>query len=74
MTNYKKMFASRLKCLRSEKGLTQAQLAEMLILKPRTMKNWEGGVNIPPVEVLCEIANYFDVSLDYLVGRTAHRE
>ena len=69
MADYKELFAERLKHLRSERGLTQAKLAELLGSKPRTMKNWEGGVNIPPVEILCKIADYFVVSLDYLVGR-----
>lgn len=62
-------FKERLKELRNEKGLTQLQLASKLKVDFRTISNWENGVRKPDIEALVTIADYFDVSTDYLLGR-----
>lgn len=69
----KEVFAARLKALRKERKITQYEFAQFVDIAPRTIKNWEGGVNIPPVEMLCKVADYFGVSLDYLLGRNDER-
>lgn len=67
-------FKDRLKELRTEKGLTQIQLAEKLEMSRGTIGNYEAGVrkNLR-LEDLEAIADYFNVEIDYLLGRTDER-
>ncbi len=63
-------FSNRLKQLRKEKNLKQSDMAELLELTTRHYQQIEyGKVNIPTLTLIF-LADYFDVSLDYLVGRT----
>ncbi len=63
-------FANRLKQLRKEKKLKQTDMATLLELTTRHYQEIEyGKVNIPTL-TLIKIADYFNVSLDYLVGRS----
>ncbi len=62
------IFATRLKELRKEKGLTQAQLAEILKIKQQSYTRYELETSEPCFEMLVEIAKFFDVSTDYLLG------
>ena len=59
----------RLRELREKKNLTQTALAKDLKVSNTTISNWEAGYRQPDLETLIRIANYFDVSLDYLLGR-----
>lgn len=56
-----------LKELRKEKGVTQEQLAEILGVSGRTVSRWETGFNMPDLEVLIQIADYYDVELRELL-------
>lgn len=67
-------FASRLRELRKERGLTQKQLAEQSGTSIRGIQNYELGERSPAFDVLISLADFFDVSLDYLTGRTDKRE
>lgn len=67
-------FAQRMKQLRKEKKLTQQQLADQFSVKLRTYQGYEYGESYPEVAKLIAIADFFDVSLDYLVGRSEVRE
>ena len=62
-------FAQRLKELRLDNSLTQAELANALSVDQRTVSNWEKGIREPDFESLMKIARYFNVSADYLIGR-----
>lgn len=63
-------FSNRLKQLRKEKNLKQSDMAKLLELTTRHYQQIEyGKVNIPTLTLIF-LADYFDVSLDYLVGRT----
>ena len=53
-----------LKELRKEKNLTQEQLAEMLGVSNRSVSRWENGVNMPDFDLVIEIVNYFDVTIE----------
>jgi len=65
------VFAYRLKELRHiNKGLTQSQLAQELHIGKSTISNYENGYSTPDIETLMKIAIHFDVSTDYLLGRT----
>lgn len=67
-------FRLRIKQLREESGLSQAKLARELGVGVGSVGMWESSDEIPPVKKLQIIANYFDVSLDYLVGRSDTRK
>lgn len=63
-------FRHRLKSLRKEKNVTQAQIAAILDYGYTAVANYEAGKNEPSIENLIRIADFFGVSLDYLVGRS----
>ncbi|MEF2811625.1 MAG: helix-turn-helix transcriptional regulator [Oscillospiraceae bacterium] len=63
-------FGERLKQLRAVKNLTQKQLAIETETSERGIQNYEMGIRKPAFDVLIALADYFDVSLDYLVGRS----
>lgn len=63
------MIGSRLKELRKERKMTQAELAKILKLNSwQTVSYYERGRNEPDDEIKVEIARVFNVSLDYLLG------
>ena len=66
----KNLFHERLRQLRIEKGITQADLAAIADLSLRGYRKFELGENSPNLVVLIALADYFNVSLDYLVGRS----
>ena len=65
-----KIFQERLRLLRSEKGASQKQVAESLGITETGYQNYEVGRRKPTFDILPSIADFFDVSLDYLVGRS----
>lgn len=66
-------FSDRLKLLRKERKITQKELAEIINLSSGAIAMYETGNRTPDKEVLSAIADFFDVSLDYLLGRTDER-
>ena len=58
-----------LKKLRNQKELTQAELSTVLNVSPSTIGMWEQGRREPDYDYLKAIADYFNVSIDYLLGR-----
>lgn len=63
-------FPSRLKEIRIAKGKKQREAAEYLGIKVRSYQAYEGGDREPDIDGLIALADFFDVSLDYLTGRT----
>jgi len=62
-------FSKILKSLRTEKSLTQLQLARALGFNTHTViTNWESGKQMPDIENLKLLAKFFNVTIDYLVG------
>ena len=61
---------NRMKSLREEKGLTMKDVANCVGLPYTTYVNYEKGAREPSSETLIKIAKFFDVSVDYLIGRT----
>lgn len=72
--NEKILFKDRLVLLRKELKLTQYQLAEKLGFSRGQIGNYEQGTREPDQETLLKISNFFDVSLDYLLGKTEYRK
>jgi transcriptional regulator with XRE-family HTH domain len=64
------MFQNRLKELRKEKKLSQDDLGEVMNISGRTISYFEAGERSPSPEILNKLADVFNVSVDYLLGRT----
>ena len=64
----------RLKELREENGLKRSELARDLNINAGTIANYENEIRQAPYEYLILFANYFDVSIDYLLGREPYIE
>ena len=67
-------FSQRIKGLRKERKMKQQEMANQFSIKLRTYQGYEYGESYPEVAKLIAIADFFDVSLDYLVGRSEVRE
>lgn len=65
----KNLFSVRLKELRLQHGFSQEELSEQIGIKQSSYSDWENGKFKPNYEKLEKIADFFDVSLDWLVGR-----
>lgn len=66
-------FGELLARLRKEKGILQKELATYLNVTVATISNYEKGVHSPDYETLVKLADFFDVSTDYLLQRTDYR-
>lgn len=64
------LFSERLLRLRRERNVTQRQLAEELQISELAIQHYESQRRKPAFDILIALADYFDVSLDYLVGRS----
>ncbi len=64
------MFAQRLKELRSEKGVVQKDVANFLNITTSAYGFYEQGKRVPDTDIMIKLSNYFNVSLDYLLGKT----
>lgn len=67
------MFGTILKELRLERNMKQEDLAKLLGINKNTISKYETGKREPSIDMLIKIADIFDVSVDYLVGRTIAR-
>ena len=71
----KKVLGRNTRFLRKAKGLTQAEFAKVMKRTPGSISRFENGKQIMGVDLLIQIANYFDVSVDELIrpeGTAAH--
>ena len=66
-------FNERLRALRKEQGETQVQVAAAVGLVEQHYQKLERGVNLPNLENTWKLADHFNVTIDYLVGRTDER-
>lgn len=60
----------RIRDLRTDKDLTQSYIAHLLNVNQKTYSRYETGEHNIPVEVLCKLADFYSVSVDYLLERT----
>lgn len=63
------MLGNNIKNLRQERKITQSELAKKMNVSQQTIGAWETGRAIPSSDTLNELANFFDVSADFLLGR-----
>lgn len=64
------LFGQRLKDLRNERCITQKRMAEIIGRTERHYQDMEAGKINVPARTLIKLADFFEVSLDYLVGRS----
>lgn len=64
------IFDERLTELRKEMGVTQKDFAEKLQIEPSKYNKWENGKTVPDFDTVIRLANYFGVTVDYLVGNS----
>jgi transcriptional regulator with XRE-family HTH domain len=63
------MFSKIIKTVRCQRKETQQMMADKLGVSQRTVASWESGTRMPSYETLLQIANLYQVSTDYLLGR-----
>ena len=68
--DYRNIFSERLSLLRKSRSISLAALGKILSVTDEAVRLMEKGKRSPSFEVLCALADYFDVSLDYLSGRS----
>lgn len=68
------LFSERLRGLRKSLKINQTVLANAVGLNIKQIQRYEAGTNEPTLSVLISLADFFDVSLDYLCGRSDKRE
>lgn len=66
-------FSSRIRELRKERGLKQQDIADMLFIDKTTVSKWEVGANFPNQNIQNALADFFGVTVDYLLGRSDSR-
>ncbi len=64
----------RIRDLREDRDLTQAEVGVAIGVPQRTYAYYESGQRMVPPHVLCALADFYDVSVDYLLGRSNKRK
>lgn len=71
--NQKQMIAKTLINLREVNFLTQTDIAHHLHLSSSTISHYEKGIAVPPTEIIFRLAEFYDVTTDYILGRCASK-
>lgn len=69
MKEAQKVLGKNLKKLREEKKISQEEFAKIFNISQRTYSHYENGERAMNIELLIEIANYYNISLDIITGR-----
>lgn len=64
------MLYRRIRDLREDRDLTQREMGEILMCSQRVYSDYERGVLDIPTEILIRLADFYNVSTDYILGRT----
>ena len=64
----------RIQDLRTDADLSQKQISDILHISQRSYSHYETGSRNIPIEMLIRLANYYETSIDYLVGRTDNKK
>ncbi len=73
MEHHRVAMGGKIYSLRVAKGMTQEQLAVILCVSPAAVSKWERNIANPSIDILWELADYFECSIDELVGREEKR-
>lgn len=69
-----KMYYNRLREIREDNSLTQSDIAKVLNTTQQQYSKYELGIQILPLEKINTLADYYNTSIDYLIGRTDERK
>jgi len=64
----------RIRSLREDADLTQERVGKAVNIPQRTYAYYESGQRMVPPQVLCALADFYDVSVDYILGRTSNKK
>ena len=64
----------RIQDLRIDSDLSQKKIGEILHISQRSYSHYETGSRNIPIEMLIRLADYYDTTIDYLIGRTDNKE
>ena len=67
------MMGKRIKSLRKQHEITQTELGKMIGVNQTTINSYEKDISLPPIDRLSKMADIFEVSVDYLLGKTDER-
>lgn len=68
------MMQNNLRKLRKEKGLSKIAVQMQTGIEQALISKYENGERVPPTETLMQLADFYGVSMDYIMGRTDHKE
>ena len=68
------MMQNNLRKLRKEKGLSQIAVQMKTGIEQALISKYENGERVPPTETLMQLADFYGVSMDYIMGRTDRKE
>lgn len=68
------MYFKRLRDLREDADLTQTELSKYLHVSKRSYSHYENGTRNIPVDIVVSIADFYDVSVDYILERTNNKK
>lgn len=68
------MMQNNLRKLRKEKGLSQIAVQMQTGIEQALISKYENGERVPPTETLMQLADFYGVSMDYIIGRTDRKE
>ena len=68
------MMQNNLRKLRKEKGLSQIAVQMQTGIEEALISKYENGERVPPTETLMQLADFYGVSMDYIMGRTDRKE
>ena len=68
------MMQNNLRKLRKEKGLSQIAVQMQTGIEQALISKYENGERVPPTETLMQLADFYGVSMDYIMGRTDRKE
>ena len=67
------MLNENIKTLRISRNMNQVEFAKALCVTKQCVSNWENDNVVPSIDMLCKIADFFNVTTDYLLGRQEKR-
>ncbi|MDD2181632.1 MAG: helix-turn-helix transcriptional regulator [Bacilli bacterium] len=66
-------YLDRIKALREDNDLTQAAIGKKLKISQRVYSHYETGQRSIPIEIICDLADIYNTSTDYILGKTNNR-
>ena len=64
----------KIRNIREDRELTQKELSEKLYVSKKTYERYENGERIPPIDFMIRLADFYNVSLDYLCDREKEKD